>query len=292
MIDGRTVPAGLAKQRLWSTRWGSIELQSKIQATSRCQLATFIASCLNSLHFWYQKWRGMISMMLMLVWYNHQETHIRKKCLNLSRPSFFRKNAVVHFRGFCLGSGLSFQQLGNPGDVEGWRFCWMTLFEKYLQFEIKQMMLEILILQETRLVMLNVCSQFQPPLCHDWSLNPEWYVALLGNWRSLLDDTDKLLLETYQLYPKHLSTNFKMEESDRYNNSSLMFTVRSTNKTSLQRGLSLTTPISGQGAEEMLAVAAEAHDIYEEPDWNVKRGQVSKLYFNKTIRVVFVCSYS
>lgn len=71
-----------------------------------------------------------------------------------------------------------------------------------------------------------------------------------------------------------------------------MFTVRSTNKTSLQRGLSLTTPISGQGAEEMLAVAAEAHDIYEEPDWNVKRGQVSKLYFNKTIRVVFVCSYS
>ena len=79
-----------------------------------------------------------------------------------------------------------------------------------------------------------------------------------------------------------------MEESDRYNdnNSSLMFTVRS-NKTSLQRGLSLTTPISGQGAEEMLAVAAEAHDIYEEPDWNVKRGQVSKVYFNKTIRVVF-----
>lgn len=68
-----------------------------------------------------------------------------------------------------------------------------------------------------------------------------------------------------------------MEESDRYNNSSLMFTVRSTNKTSLQRGLSLTTPISGQGAEEMLAVAAEAHDIYEEPDWNVKCGQVSKL---------------
>lgn len=92
-----------------------------------------------------------------------------------------------------------------------------------------------------------------------------------------MDDTDQLLLETYQLYPKHLSTDFKMEESDRYNNSSLMFTVRSTNKTSLQRGLSLTTPISGQGAEEMLAVAAEAHDIYEEPDWNVKCGQVSKL---------------
>ena len=71
-----------------------------------------------------------------------------------------------------------------------------------------------------------------------------------------------------------------MEESDRYNNSSLI-------KTSLQRGLSLTTPISGQGAEEMLAVAAEAHDIYEEPDWNVKGDQISKLYFNKTIRVVF-----
>lgn len=82
-----------------------------------------------------------------------------------------------------------------------------------------------------------------------------------------------------------------MEESDRYNTGSLMFTERSTNKISLQRGLSLTTPISGQGAEEMLAVAAEAHDIYEEPDWNVKRGKVSKLYFNKTIRVVFLCKH-
>ena len=34
----------------------------------------------------------------------------------------------------------------------------MILFEKYLQIEIKQMMLEMLILQETRLVMLNVCT--------------------------------------------------------------------------------------------------------------------------------------